>query len=60
MKPNKVIRYFDTQGNTRNCLRNSEKAEELHTCPYREDINGDYLTLCDCNADQTQQCAEDI
>ena len=34
--------------------------EELHTCPYREEINGDYETLCDCDEEQQHQCAMDI
>jgi len=31
-----------------------------HTCPYREDIHGDYITLCDCDEESTYQCAQDI
>ena len=34
--------------------------EELHTCPYLEEINGDYETLCDCDEEQQHQCAMDI
>ena len=33
---------------------------ELHTCPYREDINGDYETLCSCCSECTHQCLMDI
>ena len=33
---------------------------ELHTCPYAEEIHGDYETLCDCDEEQTYQCAMDI
>ena len=33
---------------------------ELHTCPYNEEINGDYETLCDCDEEQQHQCAMDI
>ena len=33
---------------------------ELHTCPYAEEINGDYETLCDCDEARTRQCAADI
>lgn len=37
-----------------------DEDKELHTCPYREEINGDYDTLCDCSPEETQQCAWDI
>ena len=33
---------------------------ELHTCPYAEEIHGDYWTLCDCDEERTRQCARDI
>jgi hypothetical protein len=33
---------------------------ELHTCPYAEEIHGDYETLCDCDEEATRQCAMDI
>ena len=55
-----VIKYVTVTGNNRQCKPDSEKAKELHTCPYREEIAGDYLTLCDCDENQQQQCAEDI
>lgn len=31
-----------------------------HTCPYKEDLFGDYTTLCDCDHEATRQCAQDI
>ena len=36
------------------------KEVELHTCPYHEEINGDYETLCDCDEEQQYQCTMDI
>jgi hypothetical protein len=36
------------------------KSNELHTCPYKEEIHGDYETLCDCDEEQTYECAMDI
>lgn len=33
---------------------------ELHTCPYREEVHGDYQTLCECDEIGTQQCCEDV
>jgi len=32
----------------------------LHTCPYAEEIHGDYETLCDCDEEKTYQCAMDV
>ena len=32
----------------------------LHTCPYAEEIHGDYESLCDCDEESTRQCAMDI
>ena len=32
----------------------------LHTCPYAEEIHGDYESLCTCNDEETRQCAMDI
>jgi hypothetical protein len=32
----------------------------LHTCPYAEEIHGDYETLCDCDEERTRQCAMDV
>jgi len=32
----------------------------LHTCPYAEEIHGDYEALCDCDEEATHQCARDI
>ena len=37
-----------------------QDSKELHTCPYLEEINGDYETLCDCDEEQQHQCAMDI
>ena len=36
------------------------KPNELHTCPYAEEIHNDYETLCDCDEEQTYQCAMDV
>mgnify|MGYP000744665381 CR=1 FL=1 len=35
-------------------------AEEEHTCPYREEIGGDYETTCDCCDDCRHECLWDI
>jgi len=36
------------------------ESNELHTCPYAEEIHHDYDTLCDCDEERTYQCARDI
>jgi hypothetical protein len=56
----KKIIYFTNSGNKRQCNPDSEKSKELHTCPYLEDIDNDYLTLCDCDKSQANNCADDI
>lgn len=33
---------------------------EPHTCPYDEELNGDYETLCTCCTECEQQCIEDV
>jgi hypothetical protein len=38
----------------------STKPNELHTCPYAEEIHGDYETLCGCDEERTRQCAMDV
>ena len=35
-------------------------AEELHPCPYHEEINGDAEPCCDCCADCIHECCMDI
>jgi hypothetical protein len=32
----------------------------LHTCPYKEDIDGDYNTLCNCCDVCLGNCTDDI
>ena len=36
------------------------KAEELHTCPYKEEINNDSATLCNCCKECKYDCLRDI
>jgi hypothetical protein len=36
------------------------ESNEWHTCPYAEEIHGDYETLCDCDEERTIQCRMDI
>jgi hypothetical protein len=34
--------------------------DELHSCPYAEEIHGNYEKVCDCDEERTRQCAQDI
>lgn len=45
-----------------NCPRchKQRRSEYPHTCPYEEDINGDYQTKCYCCAYCEDACAGDI
>jgi len=36
------------------------EAERLHTCPFREEINNDFETTCDCCSDCEGECHADI
>lgn len=43
------------------CQRcNHNPMEADHTCPYSEDINGDYETMCNCCSDCQDECAMEI
>lgn len=41
-----------------NCGKNP--ADEQHICPYRQDIDGDEETLCNCCISCTNECCRDI
>lgn len=60
-KEKKTIVYYSKEtGENKSCLIGSKKAKELHSCPYSEDIHGNYETLCDCGEYATRDCAADI
>ena len=46
----------DRQGGSRKVI----PITALHTCPYLEEIAGDYETLCDCDPDQEHNCIMNI
>jgi len=48
-----VLKHFEVK-------EQSTEPNGLHTCPYAEEIHGDYETLCDCNEEQQRQCAMDV
>ena len=33
---------------------------ELHSCPYAEELYGNYDKMCDCDEERTRQCAMDV
>lgn len=47
-----------SEDNTSGCTCSS--SEEAHTCPYKEEINQDFDTLCTCCAECQYQCCQDI
>ena len=60
-KEKKMIEYYSKEtGEYKSCPIGSKKAKELQSCPYSEDIHGDYKTLCDCDENATWDCAADI
>lgn len=60
-KEKKTIVYYSKEdGEHKSCPIGSKKAKELHSCPYSEDIHGDYESLCDCGENATRDCAADI
>lgn len=40
------------------CKKNA--AQEEHTCPFREDVNDDHDSLCDCCDECEQNCCDNI
>ncbi len=42
------------------CDRCYSKAQELHSCPYEEEINGDNAKLCNCCEGCTTDCRDSI
>lgn len=45
---------------SRMCKCGRNKASKPHTCPYNEDMYGDYYNLCRCCPDCERTCAMDI
>ena len=50
---NAIKKHFELEGQV-------TESNEWHTCPYAEEIHGDYETLCDCDEEQAYQCSRDI
>jgi len=50
---NAIKKHFELEGQ-------DTESNEWHTCPYAEEIHGDYETLCDCDEERTYQCSRDI
>lgn len=48
------------EDNVEDICKCGNDADDLHTCPYKEDINGDYESLCNCCSACRNECAKDI
>jgi hypothetical protein len=42
------------------CHCGENPADDEHTCPFAEEINDDYESLCTCCPDCTRNCADNI
>lgn len=42
------------------CPKCDENEYDLHTCPFRVEIDDDEETLCNCCEECTQDCADNI
>lgn len=42
------------------CCGINEGSSDPHTCPYSEEIGGDYESLCNCCSNCESNCAMDI
>ncbi len=45
---------------TQRCKSCENAGRELHTCPFKSEINDDNETLCNCCDDCSHECAMDI
>lgn len=61
------LKIFNTQEEKKeeckNCCGRGDcknPAAEDHTCPFAEEINGDFESLCNCCDDCAYECAMDI
>ena len=41
-------------------VQEDTESSELHTCPYAEELYGNYDKMCDCDEERTRQCAMDV
>lgn len=55
IQKNNVANYTKCENNYCSNLNN-----KLHTCPFKEDIHGDYDALCNCCEDCADHCRDDI
>lgn len=55
----KACRIKGSNENTK-CQRCKDEGKELHSCPYKEEINGDYNSKCNCCESCRQECLYDI
>ena len=56
----KALNIADVSSSGKCSSCNNNDAQQEHTCPYAEDINGDSDSLCDCCSDCIHECCMDI
>lgn len=42
------------------CFDSYFENDDPHTCPYKEDIHGDFESMCNCTSEEMQECFNDI
>ncbi len=50
----------DTEDDNNLQCSHKDKRQELHTCPFKEEINDDHESLCSCCEACTRECAMDV
>lgn len=49
-----------TEGELHDCGCPEKEQREPHGCPFKEDVKGDYKTLCTCCSKCTRECLMEI
>ena len=53
MQPGDLLEHFGVE-------EQATEPVELHSCPYAEELYGNYDKMCDCDEERTRQCAMDV
>jgi hypothetical protein len=51
---------FDDYSNNEICKCGKSASMDDHTCPFREELNNDSESLCNCCANCQYECAMDV
>jgi len=57
---NEALNKTDVSSSGKCSRCNNNDAQQEHSCPYAEEINGDRDSLCDCCSDCEHECCMDI